>query len=291
MDHAAGRTSRRWVPEPGQTTQTRTRPSRLAPRRGAFVDGPGRRSRPARQAQEPVIRAEPAAPSTTPDPPRPADDPVTTRPAAVKCHRPAPSRGSDTCVEAKALVPPRRRGERQQVDIRRAEPARRVPLQQPSDDRRSGPAVSVLLEDKNAGKLPELPLVGRRRVAFPSSFIGAARERLATAVQGKDANPVGGSGSASHAASTSSAPRDPGAASKSSGSAAAGPSGRSCPQPMRWPSDSATSKQSTLIDNGFIRFFAIVVAMGTRSPNEPRRKRRHCAGCSRSSVAASVFII
>ena len=115
---------------------------------------------------------------------------------------------------------------------------------------------------------------------------------LYSSVQGKDANPVGGSGSASHAASTSSAPRDPGAASKSSGSAAAGPSGRSCPQPMRWPSDSATSKQSTLIDSGFMRFFAIVVAIGTRSPNEPRRKSRHCAGCSRSSsVAATVFML
>ena len=81
-------------------------------------------------------------------------------------------------LEAKAFVPLCRRGERQQVDIRRAEPARRVPLQQPSDDRCPGPAVSVLPEDKNAGKLPELPLVGRRRVAYPSSFIGAARERL-----------------------------------------------------------------------------------------------------------------
>ena len=81
-------------------------------------------------------------------------------------------------LKAKALIPLRRRGERQQVDIRRAEPARRVPLQQPSDDRRSGPSVSVLREDKDTGKLPELPLVGRRRVAGPSSFIGAARERL-----------------------------------------------------------------------------------------------------------------
>ena len=81
-------------------------------------------------------------------------------------------------LEAKALVPPRRRGERQQVDIRRAEPARRVPLQQPPDARCPGPAVPVLREDKNAGKLPELRRVSRCRVASPSSFIGAARERL-----------------------------------------------------------------------------------------------------------------